>query len=205
MSSAVGADFIGPCRIVRRRDQCSDAARRGRHAVRVVRRERAQLRLPRVPRDRRRRGDRFAARERPEGAILELRLGSRPATELVSLIHAASPETRIVISTAFACITSARWAILAGASAYLTKPVTTSQNRRGFEEHGRGGRATGVAAARWGAAGIHCEVLAHCGSIAAASRLLNIDRRSLRRMMARLGLDRNEVLAGVGRSVESGR
>ena len=145
----------------------------------------------------------IAARERPEAAVLELRLGSSSAMELLPLIRATSPETRIVISTAFPCVSSARWAIQAGASAYLTKPVTARQILAALTNMDEEEAPSGWPPLDFVRREYIREVVTHCGSIAAASRVLNVERRSLRRMMTRLGLDRNELLGDAGEPAEN--
>ena len=119
--------------------------------------------------------------------VLELRLLDGPATRLVKWISENSPGTRVVILTNHSSVATAVHCAKIGASGYLVKPA----------------HVTAVLAAAHGAPSPNSIIrqspvrldrivweYAHrsvefAGSITGGAKLLGLDRRSLRRMLAR--------------------
>jgi two-component system response regulator RegA len=64
-----------------------------------------------------------AQQNRPEFAVLDMRLADRSGLELVRTLRSLRPDVRIVIVTGYGNIATAVMAIKAGAVDYLAKPV----------------------------------------------------------------------------------
>jgi two-component system, response regulator RegA len=133
----------------------------------------------------------LAAAQPPDLALVELKLGPTSGLDLLAPLAHVSPSTRIAIVTMYGSIDSVRVAMSRGAVDYLTKPVTIleiltllSDGPIQSDEAGSEVRMNAHAMRR---AYIE-EVLAHCGSLSRASRVLRVDRRSLRRMRQRLSI-----------------
>jgi two-component system, response regulator RegA len=113
----------------------------------------------------------------PDGCTLEL-------IENVRCTMQEPPS--VIVATAHGSIAAAHAAILAGARDYLTKPVTAAQilfawcSDRGLQ-HGHDTWCTLEEAKRL----YILEMLHEYVSVAQTARALGVDRRSLRRMMAR--------------------
>lgn len=137
---------------------------------------------------------RLAASLRPSLCLAEWQLDGYQGPRLIGELRAASPTTRVIITTVFGSIAAARLAFRGGASGYLTKPVSAQDvfallaeaPRKGEDDREvRSGHWLTLDAAR---REYIREVLARCGTVAETARVLGIDRRSLRRMLARFEL-----------------
>jgi ActR/RegA family two-component response regulator len=137
---------------------------------------------------------RLAASLRPSLCLAEWQLDGYQGPRLIGELRAASPTTRVIVTTVFGSIAAARLAFRGGASGYLTKPVSAqdvfallAQPPSDCDDDAevRSGHWLTLDAAR---REYIREVLARCGTVAETARVLGIDRRSLRRMLARFEL-----------------
>jgi len=125
----------------------------------------------------------------PEYAILDLRLSdAQPmgGLALVQKLHAADPQTRIVMLTGYGSVATAVSAMRSGALSYLQKPATIAEILTAL------GGGTGqppqavvpsLARLEWE----HLQrVLTDCaGNVSEAARRLGMHRRSLQRKLLR--------------------
>ncbi|MFC7536734.1 response regulator transcription factor [Sphingomonas sp. GCM10030256] len=79
--------------------------------------------------------------ERPDYAVVDLKLGTASGLECVRALHAFHPDIRIVVLTGYASIATAVESIKLGASHYLPKPANTDEIEAAF------GKADGDTAA----------------------------------------------------------
>jgi two-component system, response regulator RegA len=147
----------------------------------------------------------------PELVVSELRFADHSGLDLLSEIRLVSRDIRLAVVTAFGSIAAAVRALRIGASACLAKPATAVEIVRAVQADGLGGNLEGREAKaevmriirQRGVEGLDVRVeLRHmsldrliweylsrvsleAGSLAAAARRLGVDRRSLRRMLAR--------------------
>jgi len=68
-----------------------------------------------------------ARAQRPDFAIVDLRMPGLSGLALIGPLHAIAPGARIVVLTGYGSITSAVEALRAGAHDYLSKPVDADQ------------------------------------------------------------------------------
>jgi two-component system response regulator RegA len=117
--------------------------------------------------------------------VTELKLGSHTGFDLIRQVRAEYPSVKVVVLTAFASVGAALSSIRLGAQDVLSKPASAAMVMSAF-----GDTQPACTQAHWltleGAAHdyIH-ELLASSSSVSAAARALGVDRRSLRRMIAR--------------------
>ncbi len=121
--------------------------------------------------------------------VSEQRLGSHNWLDLLMLLRDAQLVTRFAIVTAFGSITSAVLATKLGACAYLAKPVTPQDIIRAVEaspedltELEARPSYCSLERAKWEYINM---TVSSAGSIAEAARRLRVERRSLRRMLAK--------------------
>jgi two-component system response regulator RegA len=124
----------------------------------------------------------------PEYAVVDLKMGGAPGLALVKTLHELDPNTRIVVLTGYASITTAVEAIKLGATQYLSKPANADEIVAAF-----GHAADGNTPIRAQPASIndleweHIQrVLSeHGNNISATARALNMHRRTLQRKLAK--------------------
>jgi len=126
----------------------------------------------------------------PEYALVDLRLGTCSGLEVVQLLVALDPTTRIVILTGYGSIATALEAVRLGATHYLTKPADVDEILAAFERAGRAPAAAPTVEATPTLARVEWEhisrVLADCGgNISQAARVLGLHRRSLQRKLSK--------------------
>ena len=131
---------------------------------------------------------RLADLDRPELAVVDLKMPGRSGLDVVRGLRAIDRMTRMVVLTGYGSIATAVEAVKLGASHYLTKPadadevlaalgVSAPGQLSGMEEVG----TPSLARTEW--EHIH-RVLADCeGNISEAARRLGIHRRSLQRKL----------------------
>lgn len=85
----------------------------------------------------------MASRERPDVAILDMRLPDMPGPLLCRRLRAALPAVSVVMLSSYLSEDAVRDAIAAGASAYVTKAAGLSELRRALEETVRDGGVPG--------------------------------------------------------------
>lgn len=76
--------------------------------------------------------DRLIETERPDYAVVDLKLGTGSGLTCVQALHALDPAMRIVVLTGYASIATAVEAIKLGASHYLPKPSNTDDIEAAF-------------------------------------------------------------------------
>lgn len=132
---------------------------------------------------------RVAAADSPEMAVVDLRMPGRSGLELVRDLHAAEPQTRILVLTGYGSIATAIEAMRLGAMNYLSKPADVDDILAAFEKGEAPPlsvpdteyTAPSLARAEWE----HINrVLTDCGgNISEAARRLGLHRRSLQRKL----------------------
>lgn len=132
-----------------------------------------------------------AADQKPDMAVLDLKMPGKNGMELLKDLLEISPDTRAVILTGYGSITNAVDAVKIGAINYVTKPADADQVLAALE-----GRAShkksadedlhppSLAEAQWE----HIQrVLADSGgNISEAARRLDIPRRTLQRKLKKM-------------------
>ncbi|MEZ4225549.1 MAG: response regulator [Polyangiaceae bacterium] len=127
----------------------------------------------------------LAAREAPELAVVDLRIGAESGLELLPRLLEIEPAMRIVVLTGYGSIATAVQATKIGATNYLAKPADVDDILHALEPNSSGSAANGevpsLARAEWE----HINrVLSDCGgNISEAARKLRIHRRSLQRKL----------------------
>jgi two-component system response regulator RegA len=128
-------------------------------------------------------------RERPEYAVVDLRIGNDSGLQLVRELAALAPPAKSVVLTGYGSIATAVEAIKLGALHYLTKPVEVEeivaalQGARPAPEDTAPAqpRPLSVRRAEW--EHIQRVLTDHGGNISAAARALGIHRRTLQRKL----------------------
>ena len=129
----------------------------------------------------------LARQESPEYAIIDLKMPGPSGLELVKELIMLDPNTRIVVLTGYASITTAVEAIKLGATHYLSKPASVEEilaafaRTRGNAEAPIDDKPFTVARLEWE----HIQkVLGECeGNISETARRLNMHRRTLQRKL----------------------
>lgn len=120
--------------------------------------------------------------------VVEPRGARESESGIVAAIRALLPSAWLVVHSAHASVTSAVHAIRKGASDYVPKPAT-AKRLLSRAEVPQSLRPMTLDQAKWEYIN---GVIQNAGSMSAAARLLGIDRRSLRRMLARSTLYHTE-------------
>ena len=128
-------------------------------------------------------------KERPEFAVVDLRIGNASGLSLVRQLADLSPPAKSVVLTGYGSIATAVDAIKLGALHYLTKPVEVDEILAALQ--GTAPMSTDTAAvhpkplsvrrAEW--EHIQRVLSSHGGNISAAARALGIHRRTLQRKL----------------------
>lgn len=124
----------------------------------------------------------------PEFAVVDLKMSGASGLELVKVLHALDPTTRIVILTGYASIITAVQGIKLGATQYLAKPANADQIVAAFS-HAPDSRMpittqpSGIEKLEWE----HIQRVLHDngGNISATARALNMHRRTLQRKLTK--------------------
>jgi two-component system, response regulator RegA len=130
----------------------------------------------------------LAEASQPEFAVVDLKMGGAPGLALVKALHELDPNTRIVILTGYASITTAVEAIKLGATQYLAKPANADEIVAAFN-HTPDGNAplkvqpTQIGNLEWEY--IQRVLREHDDNISATARALNMHRRTLQRKLAK--------------------
>ena len=124
----------------------------------------------------------------PEFAVVDLKMGGAPGLALVKVLHGLDPNTRIVVLTGYASITTAVEAIKLGATQYLAKPANADEIVTAFA-HAADDNAmikatpTQIGNLEW--EHIQRVLREHDDNISATARALNMHRRTLQRKLAK--------------------
>lgn len=139
----------------------------------------------------------YVARHAPEIVVTELKLVDGTGLDLLSIVRVNQPNTRVTIATAFGSIASAVQAIKWGATDYLLKPLSAPDIQQSIRQVPCRCSPEGVPVAprpnmtspRVSLSRHTWEyiqrVLTETGSVSGAARKLGVDRRSLRRTLAK--------------------
>lgn len=127
--------------------------------------------------------------ERPDFAIVDLKLNGASGLECIRILHQETPEMRIVVLTGFASIATAVEAIKLGACHYLVKPSNTDDIEAAF------GRAEGNVSVPLAERGtslkhlewerIHQTLVDTSFNVSETARRLGMHRRTLARKLAK--------------------
>jgi len=131
----------------------------------------------------------LVAEEAPELALVDLRMPGQSGLDLIPLLRAADPATRVVVLTGYGSIATAVEAVRRGAMQYLTKPADADQIMAAFERGDAQGE-TALASQPMSLDRVEWEhinrVLMDCqGNVSETARILGIHRRSLQRKLAK--------------------
>lgn len=124
----------------------------------------------------------------PEFAVIDLKMDGAPGLALVKALHDLDPNTRIVMLTGYASITTAVEAIKLGATQYLAKPANADEIVAAFS-HTPDGNAplmaqpTQIDDLEWDH--IQRVLRENNDNISATARALNMHRRTLQRKLAK--------------------
>ncbi len=127
------------------------------------------------------------ANQRPQYAVVDLKLGTSSGLTCVQELHAFDPEMVIVVLTGFASIATAVEAIKLGARHYLAKPAGTDEIEAAFsKESGDASapltaRPTSIKTLEWER--IHETLVETDFNISEAARRLGMHRRTLARKL----------------------
>lgn len=124
----------------------------------------------------------------PEFAVVDLKMGGAPGLALVKVLHQLDPNTRIVVLTGYASITTAVEAIKLGATQYLAKPANADEIVAAFGHTASSdapikAQPTQIENLEW--EHIQRVLHEHDDNISATARALNMHRRTLQRKLAK--------------------
>ncbi len=122
----------------------------------------------------------------PEFAVVDMKMSGASGLVLVKTLHELDPNTRIVVLTGYASISTAVEAIKLGATQYLAKPANADEIIAAFRHEADGNvelktPATNIDMLEWE----HIQRLMqeHDNNISATARALNMHRRTLQRKL----------------------
>lgn len=124
----------------------------------------------------------------PEFAVVDLKMGGAPGLELVRVLHDLDPNTRIVVLTGYASITTAVEAIKLGATQYLAKPANATEIVAAFTHAADSNtpisaQPTLIENLEW--EHIQRVLREHDDNVSATARALNMHRRTLQRKLSK--------------------
>ena len=132
----------------------------------------------------------LAKNEAPELALVDLRIGADNGLELIRLLKAIDPGTRIVVLTGYGSVATAVEALSRGATHYLTKPADVDEILAAFDgptalsnTDSRDLQPMSLDQVEWE----HISrVMVECGgNLSEAARKLGLHRRTLQRKLAK--------------------
>ncbi|MCR4305348.1 MAG: response regulator transcription factor [Gallionella sp.] len=124
----------------------------------------------------------------PEFAVVDLKMAGATGLVLVRKLHELDQNTRIVMLTGYASITTAVEAIKLGATQYLAKPANADEIVAAFNHSPDGNlplkvQPTQIGNLEWDH--IQRVLHEHEGNISATARALNMHRRTLQRKLTK--------------------
>ncbi len=122
----------------------------------------------------------------PEYAVVDMKMSGASGLVLVKTLHELDPNTRIVVLTGYASISTAVEAIKLGATQYLAKPANADEIIAAFRHEADGNvelktPATNIDMLEW--EHIQRVMQEHGNNISATARALNMHRRTLQRKL----------------------
>jgi two-component system response regulator RegA len=127
------------------------------------------------------------ARENPpEYAVVDMKMKGAPGLVLVKALHELDPNTRIVVLTGYASISTAVEAIKLGATQYLAKPANADEIVAAFSHQADGNvplatQPSNIENLEW--EHIQRVMRENDHNISATARALNMHRRTLQRKL----------------------
>jgi two-component system response regulator RegA len=127
------------------------------------------------------------ARENPpEYAVVDMKMKGAPGLVLVKALHELDPNTRIVVLTGYASISTAVEAIKLGATQYLAKPANADEIVAAFSHQADGNvplatQPSKIENLEW--EHIQRVMRENDHNISATARALNMHRRTLQRKL----------------------
>jgi two-component system, response regulator RegA len=126
--------------------------------------------------------------EAPEYAVIDLRIGDESGLEVIRMLLAKDPATRVVMLTGYGSIATAVEAMRLGAVHYLTKPADADEILAALQRGEAGspaprGEPLSLARAEW--EHINHVLMSVSGNISEAARRLGLHRRSLQRKLSK--------------------
>jgi two-component system, response regulator RegA len=125
--------------------------------------------------------------EPPEYAVVDLRIGDESGLQVLRLLLAKDPGTRVVMLTGYGSIATAVEAMRIGAVHYLTKPADADEILLALTREASSpsvpGEPLSLARAEW--EHINHVLMSVAGNISEAARRLGLHRRSLQRKLAK--------------------
>lgn len=128
-------------------------------------------------------------RHRPDAVILDLNLAGSSGLPLIAPLREVRPDTRIVVLTGYASITTAVDAIKLGAHQYLAKPADAESILRALTDSASAPaedtplEPMSVDRLEW--EHIQRVLAEHQGNISATARALKMHRRTLQRKLSK--------------------
>jgi two-component system, response regulator RegA len=124
----------------------------------------------------------------PEFAVVDLKMGAASGLELVRVLHALDAQTKIVVLTGYASITTAVEAVKLGATQYLAKPANADEIIAAFGHQASANsplqtQPTSMMRLEW--AHIQRVLTEQEGNVSATARALNMHRRTLQRKLGK--------------------
>ncbi len=122
----------------------------------------------------------------PEFAVVDMKMNGASGLVLVKTLHELDPNTRIVVLTGYASISTAVEAIKLGATQYLAKPANADEIIAAFRHEADGNvelktPLTNIEMLEW--EHIQRVMQEHDNNISATARALNMHRRTLQRKL----------------------
>lgn len=134
-------------------------------------------------------GASLARENSPEFAVIDLKMPGPSGLVLVEKLKALDEQTRIVVLTGYASISTAVEAIKLGATHYLAKPADADEIVAAFQREGGDANApvnpTPLSVDRLEWEHIQKVLAAHDNNISATARALKMHRRTLQRKLAK--------------------
>jgi len=124
----------------------------------------------------------------PEFAVIDLKMGGVPGLVLVKKLHELDQNTRIVVLTGYASITTAVEAIKLGATQYLSKPANADEIVAAFSQAPNSNvplNTRPIEIFKLERDHIQRILKENDGNISATARALNMHRRTLQRKLAK--------------------
>jgi two-component system, response regulator RegA len=126
----------------------------------------------------------------PDLVVSELRVGRSSVFDLIPHAKQRNPNCRLVVATAYPSVATATRAVRLGVDAYLPKPVTAALIVEVLEQSTMVAHSDSGEDYCWPSLNRTMweylnQVFAVAGSMSEAARRLGVDRRSLRRMLAK--------------------
>jgi two-component system response regulator RegA len=131
----------------------------------------------------------------PELVLLDLRIGAESGLDVIPVLKALDPATRIVVLTGYGSVATAVEALRRGATHYLTKPADADEILAAFDRPPGGAGAAATPLQPMSLDRVEWEhinrVLVDCGgNVSETARVLGLHRRTLQRKLSKYPAER---------------